>query len=398
MKTRYARLALVLALALLGAACRQGGEPGDSGEKPLYRIGFMGDLTGANSLLVVGPMKGAELAIKQANEKGDLPVRLELVRQDTQANPEKAAGLAQALASDDRVLAVIGPAFSGESFSAGPVLQQAGIPQVTESATNPGLAQQGWKMWFRALGNDNSQGGAVPDVVQKVIKGQKVFIGHDKTAYGEGLSNIVRDGLPQEAVVGFEAVDPGKEDYSALASKLVASGADVFFWGAYSPEAGKTLKQARDRGFTGTFLAADGSKDDKFLELAGPAAQDAYMVCPCADVTTSEDPLVKEFIAGYKAEYGEDLTIYSAEGYDSANLIIDAIRKAGAPGDDLRAYRSKLADNLHAVKGFKGTTKTYEFQPDGELVPSAVIIYLYQVKDGKYVILGKASDLVAKAA
>ncbi|MGH2706774.1 MAG: branched-chain amino acid ABC transporter substrate-binding protein, partial [Actinomycetota bacterium] len=346
MKTRYARLALIAAVALVGAACRQGG---NSAGKPLYKIGFMGDLTGPTSLLVIGPMKGAELAIKQANDQDDLPVRLQLGRQDTEGKPDKAASLAQLLAADDRVLTVIGPAFSGESFSAGPILQQAGVPQVTESATNPGLAQQGWKLWFRALGNDNAQGGAVPNVVQKVIKGQKVFIGHDNTAYGAGLSAIVADGFPKEAVVGFEAVDPGKEDYSALATKIIASGADVFFWAGYSPEAGKILKQARDRGFKGAFLGPDGSRDDKFLELAGPASQDAYFVCPCADVTTSKDSVAEKFLADYKSMFGEDPIIYSAEGYDSANLIIEAIRKAGDPGGDLGAYRGKLADNLRGT-------------------------------------------------
>ncbi|MGH9198071.1 MAG: branched-chain amino acid ABC transporter substrate-binding protein, partial [Acidimicrobiia bacterium] len=236
---KWALLALALVLGLFAAACQQqpAGEEGD-GEKPEYRIGFMGDLSGANALLVVGGRDGATLAIQQANEKGDLPIKLRIQPEDTVADKDKAVTLAQKLAADNRIIAVVGPAFSGESFSAGPILQGANIPQITPSATNPGLAQQGWKLWWRGVGNDNSQGGPAPDVITKILKGTKVFVGHDKTAYGEGLATIVRDNLNTSkpgSVVGFEAVDPGKEDYSAIASKLVSSGADVFFWGAYSP-------------------------------------------------------------------------------------------------------------------------------------------------------------------
>lgn len=394
--SRWVLLALLLIFGLVAMACQQQAQtPGDEDEKPEYKIGFMGDLSGANALLVVGSRDGATLAIQQANEKGDLPVKLRIQPEDTVANPDTAVTLAQKLAGDDRVLAVVGPAFSGESFSAGPILQEASIPQVTPSATNPGIAAQGFKLWWRAVGNDNSQGAPAPDVIFKVMKGTKVFIGHDKTAYGEGLATIVRDNINKSnasALAGFEAVDPGKEDYSAIASKLVSSGADVFFWGAYSPEAGKILTQARAKGFKGQFLGADGSKDDTFLKGAGDTAEGAKLLCPCADVTTSDDPIAKKFVEDYEREEGA-VTIYAAEGYDAANIIINAIRKAGEPGSDIKAYRQKIGDNIRATKDYKGTSKTFSWQDNGELVEESVTIYLYEVKSKKFTLVGKVEDL-----
>lgn len=391
-------MSLFTAIVFSAAACQQGGnKTSGGGGKPEYKLGFMGDLTASTALLVVGGEKGARLAVEQANAAGNLPVRLRLQSEDTTGDKDKAVSLANKLASDDRILGVVGPAFSGESFSAGPILQQAGIPQVTQSATNPGLSQQGWKAWFRALGNDNAQGGPAPDVIATYLKGTKVFVAHDKTAYGEGLATIVRDGLMKKipgSVVGFEAIDPGRDDYSALASKIVSSKADVLFWGAYSPEGGKIIKQARDRGFKGKYLGGDGSRDGNFFTGAKDAANGAYFLCPCADVTTSQDPAAKDFLSAYKANFKEAPIVYSAEGYDSANLLIDAIRKAGAPGSDIRAYRQKVADNLHSTKDFKGTTKVYNFQPNGELVPASVTIYLYTAQNDKFQYVGKVDDLL----
>src|SRR5437660_2241795 len=390
-KWRLVVVAMLATLSIVAAACGKSTSTG-ANAKPAYKIGFMGALTGGDAQLVVGSEKGANLALKQANDKGDLPVTLSLDPQDTQGDAKNAPALANKLAGDANILAVVGPAFSGESLSANPTIQQASIPQITPSATNPALAQSGFKEWFRAVGNDFSQGGPAPDVAEKIIKGTKVYIANDTTAYGAGLAGIVRDGLNARypgALVGFNSGDPGKDDYSDLANKIVTSKADVFFWGGYSPEAAKIITQARAKGFTGTFLGADGSKDTTFLSNAGANGEGAYFLCPCADVTTITDPIDTKFVSDYKAFTHEDPIIYSGEGYDSANLIIEAIRKAGKPGSDITAYRRQIATDIHATNAFTGTTKTYAFQPNGELVDSAVVIYLYKVQGGKFVLAGK---------
>jgi branched-chain amino acid transport system substrate-binding protein len=398
-KWRFVVVAMLATLSLVAAACGKSTSTG-ANSKPAYKIGFMGALTGGDAQLVVGSQKGANLAIKQANDKGDLPVTLSLDPQDTQGDEKQAPALANKLAGDANILAVVGPAFSGESLSANPTLQQASIPQITPSATNPGLASLGWKAWFRAVGNDLSQGGPAPDVASKIIKGSKVYIANDNSAYGTGLAGIVRDGLNAKypgALVGFNSVDKGKDDYSDLANKIVASKADVFFWGGYSPEAAKIITQAKAKGFKGTFLGADGSKDSTFLTNAGANGEGAYFLCPCADVSTITDPIDTKFVSDYKAFTKEDPIIYSGEGYDSTNLIIEAIRKAGKPGSDITTYRKTVATNIASTTGFAGTTKTYAFQANGELVDSAVVIYLYKVVGGKFVLQGKVKDLVAKA-
>ncbi|MGH2727756.1 MAG: branched-chain amino acid ABC transporter substrate-binding protein, partial [Actinomycetota bacterium] len=155
--------------------------------KPTVKIGFIGDLTGSNSSLVVGSRDGAKLAFKLANAAGDLPVNVEFVPLDNkEAGEATAAPLAQQLINDSAVVGVIGPAFSGETSVATPLFCRAGITNITPSATRVDLTAQGWHTFFRGLGDDAQQSVAAAKLM--VSRGfKKIAVVNDKSAYGEGL-------------------------------------------------------------------------------------------------------------------------------------------------------------------------------------------------------------------
>ena len=159
-------LAIVAVLGLLAAACskKSNTSGGGGSAQKTVKIAHIGALSGDYKLLVIAGEQAAQLAFDQANAAGDLPVKVELVPEDTQGDPAQAPAVADKIVSDPAFVGVIGPAFSGESQAAGTKLDPAGIPFVTPSATNPPLADNGWTHWFRAVGNDNSQGpvGAAP--------------------------------------------------------------------------------------------------------------------------------------------------------------------------------------------------------------------------------------------
>ncbi|MGH2704340.1 MAG: branched-chain amino acid ABC transporter substrate-binding protein [Actinomycetota bacterium] len=395
MRKRLGPVALLALMSLLAAACGRDTTGGGGGEaKPTYKIVFMGDLTGPNKSLCIGPKNTGQLLAEQGNKSGDLPVKIEYVPEDTQGDRDKAVPIAQKYVADASVIAILGPCFSGESFSTGPHFEAAGIPRVSPSATNPGLAQLGWKYWFRTIANDDEQSGITPDVFKKYVKSQKVFIGHDKTAYGEGLATLVRDKSVAAGVnvVGFEAVDPGKEDYSALVTKVTGSEADTFYWGAYEKEAGLIVKQLREKGFKGTFVAADGTKGSDFLAVGAASADGAVITCPCVDPTTTDDPVAKKFVSDYRAKFNSEPTIYTSEANDAMLVIFEALKKAGTPTSDIKAYRDKVRDAIAKTK-LKGITRVIEFQASGEMkVPPG--IFLYKVEGGKYKLLGLAAELV----
>src|SRR5579871_2181589 len=189
------------------------------GAKTTVKIGFFGALTGPNAQLGINEYNGAKLAVDQFNKKGGTQV--DLVKYDSQGDPAQAPQLAQKAISD-KVVAIVGPAFSGESKAADPIFEQAQIVNVTASATNPALASNGWKYWHRVVGNDNAQGPAAADFISKKLNAAKVAVIDDNQEYSLGIANIVRQTLGS-AVAFSDHIDPKAQDYSATVNGVKAA-------------------------------------------------------------------------------------------------------------------------------------------------------------------------------
>src|SRR5262245_16172118 len=187
-------LAVVLGLTLVAAACgsdngnNEASSGGGGGKCPSgMKIGFFGALTGDAANLGINIRNGAELAIDQWNsDNPDCKISLEEF--DSQGDPTQAPGLAQKAVEDKNIVAIVGPAFSGESAQANPLFNEAGLPIVTASATNPDLAKQGQKIFHRALANDAAQGPAVAKYITDQLSGKKVAVIDDASEYGKGLA------------------------------------------------------------------------------------------------------------------------------------------------------------------------------------------------------------------
>jgi branched-chain amino acid transport system substrate-binding protein len=390
-KTFIRLLAIVAVLGLLAAACsKKSNSGGGSGAQKTVKIAYVGALSGDYKLLVEPGEQAAQMAFDQANASGDLPVKIELVPLDTQGSEDQGPTVADKIVSDDAYVGVIGPAFSGESQSAGTKLDPAGIPFVTPSATNPPLADNGWTHWFRAVGNDNSQGPTAADYISKVLKPNCTFMASDGTAYGKGLADVVQQTLSDggATVEKQQTVQPKQTDYSALVSKIKSSGCKVVFYGGYSPEAGLIRKQMGAAGLNDVTLeGGDGIKDATFTGTAGSAGDGTIAMCPCASITDSQDPAAQQFVTEFTAKYGTPPGIYAGEGWDIAQMFIAAF-KAG------KTTRQQITDFLHGLSGFKGLTKSYTFQSNGELDSSSVTIYVYKDDNGSWTYLGAASDVI----
>ena len=244
-------VALVALIAGGAAACKKeeaGGGGTDQAACGL-KIGFFGALTGENAGLVTPMKNGALLAIDQYNaeERG---LQGQLVDYDSQGAPAKAPALANSAIGDAKVVAMIGPAFSGESEAANPIFDQAGLPAITPSATRPSLSDKGWKIFHRGVGNDFSQGPAAGRYIKDVMKAKKVFVVDDQSAYGAGLADEVKKvlGPPWSAPTR----STGDKEFNAAGHQGgQGSGATAVFYGGYTAEASPFLKQLRARRLEG---------------------------------------------------------------------------------------------------------------------------------------------------
>lgn len=370
--TRLTAAVAVLASVTMGvAACGDDEGTSASGGKCDLVLAFFGAQTGDAANLGINISNGAKLAIDQYNAKNpDCKVTFET--RDSQGDPTQAKPLALKVAAEKKIVGVIGPAFSGESNNANPVFEEAGLPIITPSATNPLLATKGWKIFHRILGNDAVQGPAAAKYIAEVLKADKVFVVDDASDYGKGLAAAVKDALGT-AVVGTQTVQQKQTDFSAVVSGIKASGATVLFYGGYYAEAGLLRKQLTDGGGQAiTMVAGDGVKDDGFVSAAGSAAAEGSIVtCPCLPPDKAGGTFFDDFKKAYNVEPGT----YSAEAFDAATVFLDGIA----------AGKTTRADMLAFIKSYnkQGLTKMISFDDKGEVADKGV--WAYKVSGGKIV-------------
>ena len=214
----------VVVLIAGAAACNKGsssggGDNAGGGKNCGLELAYLGALTGPSANLGVNIEQGAELAVEQYNKKnGENCIKIN--KFDTQGSPDVAPGLARQLVTNKKIVGVVGLPFSGESQAAMPILNEAKIPNISPSATNPTLSTKGWTFFHRAVANDDAQGPAAGAYIKDVLKAQKVFVVDDQSAYGAGLAEQVTKTLGS-AVAGTDKVGgEGKQtDFSATVTK-----------------------------------------------------------------------------------------------------------------------------------------------------------------------------------
>ncbi|MFD4137968.1 MULTISPECIES: branched-chain amino acid ABC transporter substrate-binding protein [unclassified Streptomyces] len=376
-----------LAIPLAVGALALTGCGSDSGSGDAVKIAFQGPLSGDNVALGENMQNGVKLAIEQANAKGDLDFKVEYVAADDQGLPDKATAAAQKAIDDESVVAVVGPAFSGATNTASPLYAEAGLVTVSPSATNPLLTdpKNEFKSFLRGVPNDNMQGAAMATYYAKKVQAKTVYLIDDKTDYGVGLAGVAEKGLKEAGIKVVKKSVPQKTpDYSATAKDVVNSKADALIYAGYYQDLAPFAKKLKDAGYKGAGISGDGSNDAKFVELAGDASENWFLTCPCTDATVEAG--TKKFAADYQKEFGRAPGTYSAEAYDITNMIIEQVK--GLKGD---VQREALRDAL-AKASYKGLTKTFSFDENGEF--KGTDVYLYQVKGGKIAYQGNVNELV----
>ncbi|MCF2530436.1 branched-chain amino acid ABC transporter substrate-binding protein [Yinghuangia soli] len=396
LKRSMIKIALpVVASALVLSACGSDDKDDDAssnpggGNKPTYTIGFQGGLTGKNAQLGINEANGVKLAIEQANAKGDLPFKLEVKTSDDEASPDKSQSAAQKLIDDGNVVAVVGPAFSGPTKAASPNYAAAKLATLTPSATNPSLTAPANKFTalLRGTPNDNMQGSGMATYYAKKLKLKTVLLIDDKSEYGIGLAAVAKADLEKAGItVKTESIPQGTPDYTAAATTVKNSGADGMIYAGYYQDGAPFAKKLKEAGVSIPMISGDGTNDPEFIKLAGAAADNWYLTCPCADANVEE--ATKKFAADYKAKFNEPAGTYSAESFDLANMIIEQMKTFGAE----KITREALLNKLKAAE-YKGLTKSFKFDQNGEYVGGA--IFLYQVKAGKIEYLGDIDKLSA---
>jgi branched-chain amino acid transport system substrate-binding protein len=330
---------------------------------PPVSIAMAGALNGPDAALGINIKNGVQLAIDKHNAANP-GCQVQLKPFDTEGDPQKATQVAPQIVDDAFTIGLVGPAFSGETKATGTVFDQAGLVATTASATNVTLSENGWRTFFRGLGNDGVQGPSVANYMKNTLGYKKVCVVDDSTDYGLGLAQAVRETLGPIADSACNiSVKKGDKDFSAAVTQIKGASPDAVFYSGYYAEAAPFVQQLKDGGFTGQFVTDDGAKDPEFVKQAGASSKDALISCPCGPATGA-------FADEYSKKFGQEAGTYSAEGYDLGTILLKGI-------DSGAITRPALLEFVRNYEG-QGVARKYQWGPTGELTNTLIWIYKVQ--------------------
>jgi branched-chain amino acid transport system substrate-binding protein len=347
----------------------------------VVKIGHVGPTSGGIAHLGKDNQNGAQMAIDDLNAKGVMiggkKAKFELVAEDDAADPKQGTAVAQKLA-DMKVNGVIGHLNSGTSIPASKIYSDAGIPQISPSATNPKYTRNGYKTAFRVVADDVHLGGTLGRYAVDTVKGKAIAVIDDRTAYGQGVADEFEKAVKAKGgkIVGREFTTDKATDFTPILTTLKGKKPDVIFFGGMDAVAGPMLRQMKSLGISAKFMGGDGICSSELAKLAGDAMVDGQVVCAEAggvDGAGKKD--MDAFYARYKAKFNDDVKVYAPYVYDAVNVMVAAMVKAGS------AEPAKYLPVLAKTAGYKGVTGTISFDAKGDIKNGALTLYTY--KGGK---------------
>jgi branched-chain amino acid transport system substrate-binding protein len=336
------------------------------------KIGSASPLTGPQAHIGIDIRNGVQLAIEDANaagvEIGGRKVRFELVAEDDEANPTKAATVAQKLV-DAKVVGVVGHFNSGASIPASKVYSDAGIPQISPSSTNPKYTQQGFKTTFRVVAHDDQQGPTIGRFATENLKAKKIAVIDDSTAYGQGLADAFEKTVKGAGaqIVAREHTTDKDTDFKAILTKIKGRGPDLIMFGGIDPQAGPMVKQMSELGIKAKYIGGDGMQTPNFIKLAGPASEGVMASMP--GLPKEKMPGGDEFLKKYKAKYNQDVELFAPMGYDAVMVFVDSMKRAGST--DPAKFLPEIGKT-----NYQGVIGPIAFDEKGDLKNGPITVYV----------------------
>ena len=350
-------------------------------QEAVVRLGHVGPTSGSIAHLGKDNENGARLAVEELNAKGisigGKKIKFELLAEDDAADPKQGTAAAQKLV-DSKVVGVIGHLNSGTSIPASKIYSDAGIPQISPSATNPRYTRQGYKTTFRVVADDVHLGGTLGKYAVNQLKGKSIAVVDDRTAYGQGVADEFEKGVKAAGgkVVGREFTNDKATDFTAILTSLKAKKPDVVFFGGMDAVAGPMLRQMKQLGISAKFMGGDGICTGELPKLAAGSMGDGQVVCAEAGGVEGEaKKSMEDFGKKFKAKFNADVQLYAPYVYDAVNVMVAAMQKANS------TEPAKFLPVLAATEGYKGVTGTIGFDEKGDIKNGALTLFTY--KGGK---------------
>jgi branched-chain amino acid transport system substrate-binding protein len=345
----------------------------------VVRIGHAGPLTGNIAHLGKDTENGVRMAIDEANAKGisigGKKVKFVMQSEDDAAEPRQATLVAQKLV-DGKIQGLIGHVNSGTTIPASKIYHDAGVPQISPSATNPKYTLQGYKNAFRVVANDAQLGSVMGRYAAQTLKLKNVAVVDDRSAYGQGLADEFLKSAKANGIniVSRQFTTDKSTDFSAILTAIKAKQPDAIFFGGIDAVGGPMLRQMKQLGISAKFMGGDGVCSEQMPVLAGEGLIDDVVLCSePGGVEDAQKKVMEDFRAAFRKKYNGNVQIYSPYAYDATWLMITAMQKAGS--SDPAKYLPVMASSK-----YQGVTGLIEFDAKGDVKNSALTLYTFRNK------------------
>lgn len=329
--------------------------------------------------------QAVNLAVEQANARGDLPFVVETVVGDDMADPQQALLVAEQFIADDQVLGVIGTMNSDTSLATAPLYHQARLVQISPAASNVELTRKGYDTFFRLIPHDNIQGEDGARFAVSVLGARRIAVLHDQSEFGEPLARTfaaTADALGADIVL-FRAIQRGETDFRDVAEEVREVSPDLVYFGVIEAEGRHLARQIRDAGVRAPYLGTDGLKPSHYLATPGAGVPGPYHTNAGTDIQVT--PSAKAFVDAYQKRYGEIYSVYTAEGYDAANILIAAFARAKT------LDRPGVLAAVAQTRDFPGASGRITFDAFGDITDPKIGIY--RLEGDQMIFLGYTHDL-----
>ena len=343
------------------------------------KIGLITPLSGDVKTFGESVRNSFLIAVEEANARGGVAgMKITYVIQDDKNDATEAANVANLLVNQQRVKAIVGSVTSKATIPVSDIIQSAKIPAISPTATNPKVTVADGKRkdyMFRSCFIDPFQGAVMAKFSRETLKGKSAAVLFDASNdYSKGIAEVFRDAFRKQGgkVAAFESYGKDDVDFSALLTKVKASGADVLFLPDYYNKVGLIAKQAREKGLNALLVGPDGWDSPDLVKIAGTAIEGGHF----SNHYSPDDrrPEVAAWVKKYREKHGQVPDALGTLAYDATNLLLEAIRKAGS--DDPK----KIRDALASIKDFHGVTGKATLDRNGDSVKSAAIV---KIEGGK---------------
>jgi len=365
-----ALISLFIVFSLAGCGAESTASSGD------ILIASANPMTGDSAQFGDMKVKAIQLAIDEFNNANGLNGRkAKLVVGDDTGNPKEAPNVAQKFASDSGILAIIGHWNSSCTLAARGIYNSAQIPVITDSV-NKAITDGTTPYIYRISLTDTTQATQLANYAYDKMGKRNAAVLYTANDFGTGIKTDFIKAFTEAGgkVVAEEKYFEGQsKDFSPQITNIKGKNPDLLFIAGYYVETALIAQQSASAGLNIPMLGTDGISSDELIKLGGKAVEGIKF-------TGFFHPEVKypgtvEFVQAFKAKYQQEPDTYAALAYDSAKLVLEAIKKEGATRQGIKTY-------LSSVKDFPGVAGPISFDSKNDVARKIIIL---TVKDGKII-------------